>query len=73
MGLQSRTHLPDDGLSSHPGSHRGIDALFAGKVQRKVSNGVTGFAAARSSLDRHEIAAIPAISAIDQHPRKKGC
>jgi hypothetical protein len=42
-------------------------------VQRKVSNGVAGFAAARSSLDRHEIAAILAISAIDQHPRNKGC
>jgi hypothetical protein len=29
-------------------------ALLAGKVQRKVSNGVAGFAAARSSLDRAE-------------------
>jgi hypothetical protein len=30
------------------------DALFAGKVQRKVRNGVAGFAAAGSSLDRAE-------------------
>jgi len=37
---------------------------LAGKVQRKVSNGVAQLAAAGSSLDRHEIAAIPAISAI---------
>ena len=39
------------------------------KVQRKVRNGVAGLAAARSSLDQHRIAAIPAISAIEQrHP-----
>jgi hypothetical protein len=42
-------------------------------VQRKVSNGVAGLAAAGSSLDRNKIAAIPAISAmqLDDHwPRK---
>jgi hypothetical protein len=33
------------------------DALFAPKVQRKVSNAVAGLAAAGSSLDRREIAA----------------
>jgi hypothetical protein len=33
---------------------------LAGKVQRKVSNGVAGFAAAESSLDRPKIAAVPA-------------
>ena len=49
------------------------DALFAGIVQRKVSNGIAGLAAAGSSLDRHKIAAIPAISAIDQTPRKHPC
>jgi hypothetical protein len=32
--------------------------------QRKVSNGVAQLAAAGSSLERHEIAAIPAISAM---------
>jgi hypothetical protein len=36
------------------------DALFAGKVQCKVSNGVAGLAAAASSLDRPKIAGIPA-------------
>src|SRR5205814_4487121 len=36
------------------------DALFAGEVQRKVSNGVAGLAAAGSSLDRPAIAANPA-------------
>jgi len=40
------------------------DALFAGKVQRKVSNGVAALAAAGSSLDRAENRASPAISAI---------
>jgi hypothetical protein len=39
-------------------------ALFALKVQRKVSTGVAELAAAGSSLDRPNIAAIPAISAI---------
>jgi hypothetical protein len=34
------------------------DALFAGKVQRKVSNGVAQLAAARSSLDRQKIAQV---------------
>jgi hypothetical protein len=33
---------------------------LAGKVQRKVSNGVAGLAAAGSSLDRPKIAAVPA-------------
>jgi hypothetical protein len=49
------------------------DALFAGKVQRKVSNGIAGFAAAGSSLDRSKMAEIPAMSAIGQHPRKRRC
>jgi hypothetical protein len=35
-------------------------ALLALKVQRKVSNGVAGLAAAGSSLDRPKIAAVPA-------------
>jgi hypothetical protein len=35
-------------------------ALLAGKVQRKVSNGVASLAAAESSLDRPKIAAVPA-------------
>src|SRR5260221_10927814 len=40
-------------------------ALFALKVQRKLSNGVAGFAAAGSSLDRQKIAGNPrAISAM---------
>jgi hypothetical protein len=46
------------------------DALFAGKVQRKVSNGVARLAAAGSSLDRHKIATILAISAIDYRSRR---
>src|SRR5215813_6945620 len=37
-------------------------ALLALKVQRKVSNGVAGLAAAGSSLDRPKIAAVPALS-----------
>src|SRR5262249_31579665 len=44
-------------------------ALFARKVQRKESNGVAGLAAAVSSLDSAETAAIPALSAIDQRPQ----
>jgi hypothetical protein len=36
------------------------DALFAGKVQRKVSNGIAGLAAAGSSRHRQKISAIPA-------------
>jgi hypothetical protein len=48
-------------------------ALLALKVQRKVSNGVAGLAAAGSSLDRPKIAAIPPLSAIDQRPRKHPC
>jgi hypothetical protein len=43
-------------------------ALFALKVHRKVSNGVAQLAAAGSSLDRPQTAAIPAISAMDQRP-----
>src|SRR5437867_10053760 len=39
-------------------------ALFARKVQRKLSNGVAGLAAAGSSLDRQKIAAVRAISAM---------
>jgi len=42
---------------------------LAGKVQRKVSNGVAQLAAAGSSLDP----AISAISAIDQRPHKHPC
>jgi hypothetical protein len=37
---------------------------LAEKVQRKVSNGVAGLAAAGSSLDRQKIAAILAIAAM---------
>ena len=40
------------------------DALFAGKVQCQVSNGVAGWAAAGSSLNRQKIAAILAIAAM---------
>jgi hypothetical protein len=36
------------------------DALFAGKVQRKVSNGIAGLAAAGSSRHRQKIVPIPA-------------
>jgi hypothetical protein len=52
------------------------DALFAAKVQRKVSNGVARLAVAGSSLDRLKIAAIAAVSAMrldDECPRKNGC
>src|SRR5438552_11910034 len=49
------------------------DALLALKVQRKVSNGVAGLAAAGSSLDRQKIAASPAITAIDQRPHQHPC
>jgi hypothetical protein len=58
------------------GLHRTVtitDTLFALKVQRKESNGVAGLAAAASSLDRHKIAAIRAISAIDQRPPQEPC
>jgi len=51
------------------------DALLAEKVQRKVSNGVAGLAAAGSSLNRQKIAAILAIAVMqldNQRPRKKG-
>ncbi len=40
------------------------DARFAGKVQRKVSNGIAGLAAAGSSRHRQKIAAIPASASI---------
>jgi hypothetical protein len=40
------------------------DALFAGKVQRKVSNGIAGLAAAGSSRHRQKIAAIPGSASI---------
>jgi hypothetical protein len=40
------------------------DALLAGKVQRKVSNGIAGLAAAGSSRHRQKIAAIPASASI---------
>jgi hypothetical protein len=49
------------------------DTLFALKVQRKLGNDVAGFAAGGSSLDRHKIAAIRAISAIDQRPPHESC
>jgi hypothetical protein len=39
------------------------DALLAGKVQRKVSNGIAGLVAAGSSRHRQKIAAIPAAQA----------
>jgi hypothetical protein len=36
------------------------DARFAGKVERKVSNGIAGLATAGSSRRQQKIAAIPA-------------
>jgi len=52
--------------TSRPGSLSvtTTDALFAGKVQRKVSHGIAGLAAAGSSRHRQKIAAIPASASI---------
>jgi hypothetical protein len=72
-GATSRRHHPNPaeahgalaGERSEPlGSLSVIttDALFAAKVQRKVSNGVARLAVAGSSLDRLKIAAIAAVS-----------
>src|SRR5262249_26468855 len=54
------------GLLSVTATH----ALLALKVQRKVSNGVAGLAAAGSSLDRPKIAAVPAPQRSTHPPRK---
>ena len=43
-----------------------MTTLSLRSIQRKVSNGVIGLPAAGSSLDRHKIAACPAVSAIEQ-------
>src|SRR5215471_5693622 len=43
-------------------------ALLALKVQRKVSNGIAGLAAAGSSLDQAKIAAVPAPQRARKHP-----
>jgi hypothetical protein len=49
-------------------------ALFALKVQRKLSKGVAGLATAGSSLDRAENRGNSRyLSAIDQRPRKHPC
>jgi hypothetical protein len=65
------THLRPRGTGGGKGASRPgslsvttTDALFAGKVQRKVSNGIAGLAAAGSSRHRQKIAAIPASASI---------
>src|SRR5262245_11130559 len=80
-GATSRRHHPNpaeahgrwQGRGAKPSGLLSVTtthALLALKVQRKVSNGVAGLAAAGSSLDRPKIAAIPTLSAIDRPPRK---
>jgi hypothetical protein len=57
------------GLYPEAGQARSVTtthALFARKVQRKVSHGVAQLAAAGSSWIAPEIAAIPALSVFDQ-------
>jgi len=70
-GATSRRHHPNPAEAhgarerSEPSGSLSVittDALFAAKVQRKVSNGVARLAVAGSSLDRLKIAAIAAVS-----------
>jgi hypothetical protein len=52
-------HLPEREIMTASAT---THALFAVKVQRKVSNGVAGLAAAGSSLDRQKSRQLPAFS-----------
>jgi hypothetical protein len=48
-------------------------ALLAGKVQRKVRNGVAQLAAAGSSLDRQKFLQCRRCASMSERPRKKPC